>query len=175
MLNQHYTEHYQALLKFAVKLTRNIELAEDAVHDAYFRLKSAGVEMENPLSYMFSAVQSAVYNRNRKPENRHTHYSIEQKKTLQDWKTGQDSFEVENVRLVDLNSDTEAQYLKLETYWNLKYQITCLPAKQRLLIEQYLNDVNPSEYARQTNTNLETARANWRHAIIALREKLEVA
>ena len=68
-LERIYREHRQGLFALALSITRRVDLAEDAVHDAMMRLWRRGVKPQRDwVAYVFASVRNAALDlRRRRP------------------------------------------------------------------------------------------------------------
>jgi RNA polymerase sigma-70 factor (ECF subfamily) len=61
-----YQEHRRGLVALALSVTRSVEAAEDAVHDAFIRLCKADRDMPDaPVAYVYRAVRNAAIDKHR--------------------------------------------------------------------------------------------------------------
>jgi len=76
-----YAEHRVELLRYVHRLTRDVHLAEDVVHDAFLRLWRETRPVENPRSWLYRVCTNLVRDQARRVAVREQHAAIPDEST----------------------------------------------------------------------------------------------
>jgi RNA polymerase sigma-70 factor (ECF subfamily) len=145
-----YRQHRKGLFAMALSITRRVDSAEDAVHEAIVRLwKNGKSPTGDPVAYVFAAVRNAA---------------VDQKR-----KTG-------SVSIFDLPEPAQASPAVLEKDERdrlIADTIEALPADQREAVILHLyGGLTFAQVAEVLDIPLQTIASRYRRALVSLREKL---
>lgn len=140
----------QFLKKISKYYAKHSQDADDICSQAVMKLlKVDDSYIKTPNAYMATTVKHLTYNYYRLSDNRRV------------------------TSVFDVFEDTKLRYVPgYELTGPLYDAIETLPEKQREIIDYILKDFKPGEIQEVTGYNLDTIRANKRHALIKLRKQL---
>ena len=148
--------HGKFLMKVVVRMTRDLDLAEDIVQEAFikaFRRLSMFEGRSSFRSWLYQIALNTARNRFRKNS----------RETL----TG------ETAEMV-VESQAESQMIALDVKGILQKEIDRLPDRQRqALTLRVFDDLSFKEIADIMACPYDTAKANYRHALLKLKERLQ--
>lgn len=155
LFSQLVGRHQRGLLRLCLRFTRNHSLAEDIVQEAFIKAYRKISSFEGRSTFRSWLYQIAVNTAKN---------SLRKKK--------RESVSIESVQiLVEGRSHSLLEYKDLKDL--VRSYIDCLPEKQRTaLVLRIFEDLSFKEIADIMNCPYDTAKANYRHAIMKLRHKL---
>ncbi|NQZ01325.1 MAG: sigma-70 family RNA polymerase sigma factor [Bdellovibrionales bacterium] len=148
--------HQKTMMKAALRVTRNFNLSEDIVQESFIKAYQKLDSFEGRSSF------------------RSWMYQI----TLNTAKNRLRSLKRENVSLENMTLATDSgldeKLHRLSVFEKLKSEIDDLPEKQRQAISlRIFDDLSFKEIAELMNCPYDTAKANYRHAMLKLKAKIE--
>jgi RNA polymerase sigma-70 factor (ECF subfamily) len=156
-LRQVFDAEESPLLRYAYGLTGQRESAEDIVQDAFLRLHSHWLEVENPRPWLFRCVRNLALNHLR--DNKRNSSLETNQQTGKEWETP--------------SPDPEAALGKLETIGTLQLLISELPEPDRTLVSlKYLSGLKYEEIAHQTNLTVSNVGYKLHHTLKSLAASL---
>lgn len=148
--------HEKFLMKVVVRLTRDLDLAEDIVQDAFIKAYNRLSIFEGRSSFRSWLYQIALNT----ARNRFRKYSRE---TLTSEPTEQ-----------AVESQAEQSMIAVDVRTVLQAEIQKLPARQQMALTlRIYEDLSFKEIADMMSCPYDTAKANYRHAVLKLKERLE--
>ncbi len=148
--------HEKFLMKSIVRMTRDLDAAEDVVQDTFIKAYKRLSLFEGRSSFRSWLYQIALNT----ARNRFRKYSRETVGT-----EGMD---------VAVDTQVENQIIALDVRSILQGEISKLPDRQRTALSlRIFDDLSFKEIADIMNCPYDTAKANYRHALLKLKERLE--
>lgn len=148
--------HQRALLRLTLRLTREQSIAEDIVQEAFIKAYQKIHLFEGRSSFKSWLYQIALNT----AKNRFRDRPLEAL-NLEDSQFGTDP-------------GAEAGMVHQDVKSRIRAEIELLPEKQRIALTlRVFEDLSFKEIAQIMNCPYDTAKANYRHALLKLREKLE--
>ena len=149
--------HQRALLRLTLRFTREQALAEDIVQEAFIKAFQKIDLFEGRASFKSWLFQIALNTaKNRFRERTH------------------DLVNIDDVQALGVDADAETGMVKLDIKKRLRDEVEKLPEKQRIALTlRVFEDMSFKEIAQIMNCPYDTAKANYRHALLKLRERLE--
>lgn len=148
--------HEKFLLKVIVRMTRDLDAAEDIVQDAFIKAYRRLGMFEGRSSFRSWLYQIAVNT----ARNRFRKYSRE---TL--------TAETQDVAV---DSEAESSMIALDVRAILQNEIERLPERQKMALSlRIFEDLSFKEIADLMSCPYDTAKANYRHALMKLKERLQ--
>ena len=151
-----YDEHGPALWRYAVRLTGDPARAEDVVQESFFKAYQKLALFEGRASFkswLFQIAINTAKNRFRKV-----------------------NLEVVNLDDVDfgVQSGAEVQMIRVDLEEQMHEEIEKLPHRQKTaLVLRIFEDLSFKEIAQIMECPYDTAKANYRHALMALKTRME--
>jgi RNA polymerase sigma-70 factor (ECF subfamily) len=148
--------HQRGLLRLTMRFTREQALAEDVVQDSFIKAYQKIHLFEGRSSFkswLFQIAMNTAKNRFRERQ--------------------MNQVQIEDLRMgVDAGAETDL--LKMDVRKRIRSEIEKLPEKQRTALSlRVFEDLSFKEIAVIMNCPYDTAKANYRHALLKLRERLE--
>ena len=148
--------HEKFLMKVVVRMTRDLDAAEDVVQDAFIKAYKRLHIFEGRSSFRSWLYQIAVNT----ARNRFRKHSRE---------TTTSEFHE-----IAVESQSENQMMALDVRAILQREIEKLPDRQKTaLTMRIFDDLSFKEIAALMHCPYDTAKANYRHALLKLKERLE--
>lgn len=149
--------HQRSLLRLTLRFTREQSLAEDVVQESFLKAYQKIHLFEGRSSFKSWLFQIALNTaKNRFRERSHDSLGLE-----------------ENQMSVD--SSAESGMVHDDIRKRIRSEVDRLPDKQRMALTlRVFEDMSFKEIAQIMECPYDTAKANYRHALLKLREKLEV-
>lgn len=148
--------HEKFLMKIVVRMTRDLDTAEDIVQDAFIKAYKRLHLFEGRSSFRSWLYQIGLNT----ARNRFRKHSRE---TL-----------TSDTLDVGVESQIESQMIALDLRSILQAEIDKLPERQKTaLILRVFDDLSFKEIAELMTCPYDTAKANYRHALLKLKERLE--
>lgn len=148
--------HEKFLMKVVVRLTRDMDLAEDIVQDAFIKAyKSVGIfeGRSSFRSWLYQIALNTARNRFRK----HARETLTAEPVVQ-----------------AVDSQIEQGMIAVDVRAVLQMEIQKLPDRQKTALTlRIFDDLSFKEIAELMECPYDTAKANYRHAVIKLKERLE--
>lgn len=152
-LEKFYDQYHQELYTYAISIVHRRELAEDAIHDVFFRLLGLDHEPENLKVYVFTSVRNAAIDLLRK-ESRPI-----------------DTERIEIFQSVDTPRD---QYAERQFQERVSLGLNQLSADERETILHYLYaELTFKEIAEVRQSSINTVMSWYRRGMEKLRKFLE--
>lgn len=158
------------LLVPVYKILKNRELAEDIIQDAALKIISKSdtvLPKENYLGWLQIVVMNqarVIYNKRKISPS-----DVLSTKTL----STEDNKSTLMGLLALVTETPEAAQIKKEIYSELRRCVAALPKRQRQVVESHLLELTCSEISAAVGTkSYDTIKANYRHAILKLRDSL---
>jgi RNA polymerase sigma-70 factor, ECF subfamily len=148
--------HQRGLLRLTMRFTREQALAEDVVQDSFIKAYQKIHLFEGRSSFkswLFQIAMNTAKNRFRERQ--------------------MNQVQIEDLRMgVDAGAETDL--LKMDVKKRIRSEIDKLPEKQRTALSlRVFEDLSFKEIAVIMNCPYDTAKANYRHALLKLRERLD--
>lgn len=148
--------HEKFLMKTIVRMTRDLDAAEDIVQDSFIKAYKRLSLFEGRSSFRSWLYQIALNT----ARNRFRKYSRET--------VGTDNMDVA------VDTQVENQIIALDVRSILQGEIAKLPDRQRMALNlRIFEDLSFKEIAELMQCPYDTAKANYRHALLKLKERLE--
>jgi len=148
--------HEKFLIKTIVRMTRDLNMAEDVVQDTFIKAYKRLALFEGRSSFRSWLYQIAL-NTARNRFRKHSRESVG----------------VENMD-VAIDTQVENHMIALDVRSILQGEISKLPDRQRTALSlRIFEDLSFKEIAEIMQCPYDTAKANYRHALLKLKERLE--
>lgn len=148
--------HEKFLMKSIVRLTRDLDAAEDVVQDTFIKAYKRLALFEGRASFRSWLYQIAL-NTARNRFRKHSRETI-----------GTDNMDVA------VDTQVENQVIAMDVRSILQGEIAKLPDRQRTALSlRVFEDLSFKEIADIMECPYDTAKANYRHALLKLKERLE--
>lgn len=148
--------HQRGLLRLTMRFTREQALAEDVVQDSFIKAYQKIHLFEGRSSFkswLFQIAMNTAKNRFRERQ--------------------MNQVQIEDLRM-GVDADAETDLLKSDVKNRIRFEIDKLPEKQRTALSlRVFEDLSFKEIAVIMNCPYDTAKANYRHALLKLRERLD--
>lgn len=148
--------HQKTMMKAALRVTRNFNLSEDVVQESFIKAYQKLDSFEGRSSFrswMYQITLNTAKNKLRSLKR--------------------ESVSLENMTLAT-DSRLEERLHQQTVFEMLKSEIDELPEKQRQAISlRIFDDLSFKEIAELMNCPYDTAKANYRHAMLKLKSKIE--
>ncbi|MCC7403430.1 MAG: sigma-70 family RNA polymerase sigma factor [Bdellovibrionales bacterium] len=150
------TRHQRLLLRLALRMTRDLEMAEDIVQEAFIKAYQNIGRFEGRASFRSWIYQITVNTAKNKLRSRKD-----------------ESVDIDNVNLA-IPSGAEWVLMEEDVKEVIQSEIDQLPDRQRTALSlRIFEDMSFKEIAQVMNCPYDTAKANYRHALMKLRHRLE--
>jgi RNA polymerase sigma-70 factor (ECF subfamily) len=150
------TRHQRLLLRLALRMTRDLEMAEDIVQEAFIKAYQNIGRFEGRASFRSWIYQITVNTAKNKLRSRKD-----------------ESVDIDNVNLA-IPSGAEWVLMEEDVKEVIQNEIDQLPDRQRTALSlRIFEDMSFKEIAQIMNCPYDTAKANYRHALMKLRHRLE--
>lgn len=148
--------HEKFLMKSIVRLTRDLDAAEDVVQDTFIKAYKRLALFEGRASFRSWLYQIAL-NTARNRFRKHARETV-----------GTDNLDVA------VDTQVENQVIAMDVRAILQGEISKLPDRQRTALSlRVFEDLSFKEIADIMECPYDTAKANYRHALLKLKERLE--
>lgn len=148
--------HEKFLMKTVVRMTRDLDAAEDVVQDTFIKAYKRLNLFEGRSSFRSWLYQIAL-NTARNRFRKHARETV-----------GTDGVELA------VDGEVEAKMIALDVRGILQEEIARLPDRQRTALSlRIYEDLSFKEIAEIMQCPYDTAKANYRHALLKLKERLE--
>lgn len=148
--------HEKFLLKTVVRMTRDLDAAEDVVQDTFIKAYKRLNLFEGRASFRSWLYQIAL-NTARNRFRKHSRETV-----------GIDNLDVA------VDGEVESRMIALDVRGILQKEIALLPDRQRTALSlRIFDDLSFKEIAEIMHCPYDTAKANYRHALLKLKERLE--
>jgi RNA polymerase sigma-70 factor, ECF subfamily len=149
--------HQRTMMKAALRITRDMTVAEDVVQETFIKAYQKLNSFEGRSSFKSWLYQITLNTaRNKLRSNRKENLSL-------------DGF------VLSTEGHMEAHLHKASVFEMLKVEIDGLPEKQRQAISlRVFDDLSFKEISEIMDCPYDTAKANYRHALLKLKSKLEI-
>lgn len=148
--------HQQAMVRVALRLTRDLELAEDVVQESFLKAYQKIDSFEGRSSFkswLYQITMNTAKNRLRSQPR--------------------ESLNVEDIHLA-VESGADGSVEDGDVREQIRSEIDKLPQRQRLALTlRIFDDLSFKEIAAIMNCPYDTAKANYRHALLKLRDRFE--
>lgn len=148
--------HQKTMMKAALRITRDMSMAEDVVQESFIKAYRKIDSFEGRSSFrswMYQITLNTARNKLRSLKR--------------------ESVNIENIVIATDNA-LEARLHKDTIFEMIKEEIDQLPEKQRQAISlRVFDDLSFKEIAEIMDCPYDTAKANYRHALLKLKDKLE--
>lgn len=148
--------HQKTMMKAALRVTRNLNLSEDIVQESFIKAYQKIDSFEGRSSFrswMYQITLNTARNKLRSLKR--------------------ENVSIENMTLATENRLDETLH-RHSVFEKLKAEIDELPEKQRQAISlRVFDDLSFKEIAEIMNCPYDTAKANYRHAMLKLKSKIE--
>lgn len=149
--------HQRSLLRLTLRFTREQALAEDIVQESFLKAYQKIELFEGRASFKSWLYQIAMNTAKNKFRER-----------------GLDLMNVEESNAVGVDQGAERGLVKADIQKSVRDEIEKLPEKQRIALTlRIFEDLSFKEIAEIMKCPYDTAKANYRHALLKLRERLE--
>ncbi len=150
------TRHQKQMMRVALRLVRDWDVAEDIVQEsfikAYQNIKDFA-ERASFKSWMYQITLNTAKNRLR---------------TL-----GRESVGIDNIT-VACYDDQVAKLMEIDVKKLIRMEVAKLPARQQMALNlRIFEDLSFKEIAQIMECPYDTAKANYRHALLKLKERME--
>lgn len=148
--------HQRSLLRLTLRLTREQSLAEDIVQESFIKAYQKIHLFEGRSSFKSWLFQIALNTTKNRFRER--------------------SFDMINIEDVHLGVDPGAEMalVQADVQEKIRSEVERLPEKQRIALTlRIFEDLSFKEIAQIMDCPYDTAKANYRHAVLRLRERLE--
>ncbi len=149
--------HQTTIMKAALRVTRDMTMAEDVVQESFIKAFQKLDSFEGRSSFKSWLYQITLNTaRNKLRSNK------------------RESVSLENL-VLSTDGHIEAQLHRASVFEMIKSEIDELPDKQRQAISlRVFDDLSFREISEIMNCPYDTAKANYRHALLKLKAKLEI-
>lgn len=148
--------HEKFLMKTVVRMTRDLDAAEDVVQDTFIKAYKRLNLFEGRSSFRSWLYQIAL-NTARNRFRKHSRETV-----------GIDNLDVA------VDGEVESRLIALDVRGILQKEIALLPDRQRTALSlRIFDDLSFKEIAEIMHCPYDTAKANYRHALLKLKERLE--
>lgn len=148
--------HQRGLLRLTLRFTREQALAEDVVQDSFIKAYQKIHLFEGRSSFKSWLFQIAMNTAKNRFRERQTN-----------------QVQIEDLRM-GVEAGAENDLLRMDVKKRIRLEIDKLPEKQRTALSlRVFEDLSFKEIAVIMNCPYDTAKANYRHALLKLRERLE--
>lgn len=148
--------HQRSLLRVTLRFTRELTLAEDIVQDSFIKAYQKIHLFEGRSSFKSWLYQIALNT----AKNRFRDRSREE-------------INIEDVYL-GVDPGAESSMVRSDARKRIQAEVELLPEKQRMALSlRVFEDLSFKEIAQIMDCPYDTAKANYRHALLKLRERLE--
>ena len=148
--------HQKMLLRMAMRMTRDLEMAEDIVQESFIKAYKNIEKFEGRSSFKSWLYQIALNTAKNK---------------MRSFKYGE--VNLEHFQLASPEQMVN-QLLQEDLQQALQEEIAKLPSKQRMALNlRIFEDLSFKEIAEIMDCPYDTAKANYRHALLKLRERFE--
>lgn len=148
--------HQRALLRLTLRFTRELTLAEDIVQESFIKAFQKIHLFEGRSSFkswLFQIALNTAKNRFRERPR--------------------DLVDIEDVQ-IGVDPGAEAGMVRVDVKKRIRAEVERLPEKQRMALTlRIFEDLSFREIAQIMECPYDTAKANYRHALLKLRERLE--
>ena len=150
------TRHQRLLLRLALRMTRDLEMAEDIVQEAFIKAYQNIGRFEGRASFRSWIYQITVNTAKNKLRARKN-----------------DCVDIDNINLA-IPSKAEWGLMEEDVKEVIQNEIDQLPDRQRTALNlRIYEDMSFKEIAQIMNCPYDTAKANYRHALMKLRHRME--
>ncbi|MCB0365425.1 MAG: sigma-70 family RNA polymerase sigma factor [Bdellovibrionaceae bacterium] len=150
------TRHQRLLLRLALRMTRDLEMAEDIVQEAFIKAYQNIGRFEGRASFrswIYQITANTAKNKLRARKN--------------------DCVDIDNINLA-IPSGAEWALMEEDVKEVIQNEIDQLPDRQRTALNlRIYEDMSFKEIAQIMNCPYDTAKANYRHALMKLRHRME--
>jgi RNA polymerase sigma-70 factor (ECF subfamily) len=148
--------HQRGLLRLALRMTRDQALAEDVVQESFFKVYQKIDLFEGRASFKSWLFQIALNTAKNKFREK-----------------GRDSVSVDDLHL-GVDSGAEIGLLRAASQRRIRDEVDRLPERQKMALSlRIYEDLSFKEIAEIMECPYDTAKANYRHALLKLREHFE--
>lgn len=148
--------HQRSLLRLSLRFTRELSLAEDVVQESFVKAFQKIQLFEERSSFKSWLFQIAVNTARNRLRDR-----------LRDMST------IDNIQ-VGIEAGAERSLLSRSLNEEIRQEVELLPERQRTaLILRVYEDLSFKEIAQIMNCPYDTAKANYRHGLLKLKERFE--
>lgn len=148
--------HQKFLMKVVVRMTRDLDAAEDVVQESFikaFRRLHLFEGRSSFRSWLYQIALNTTRNRFRK--------------------TSRESIGTEHFDIA-IESESESQMIAVDVRAVIQKEVDKLPERQRMALSlRIFEDLSFKEIADLMQCPYDTAKANYRHALLKLKERLE--
>jgi len=150
------SRHQKAIYRLALRFTRDHGTAEDIVQDSFVKAYQALNSFEERSSFKSWLFRIAI---NTSKNKLRAH--------------GQDDLDIEDVT-ISVESKVEADFEYKETHGFINEMVQKLPERQRIALTlRVFEELSFQEIAQIMDCPYDTAKANFRHAVLKLKKVLE--
>jgi RNA polymerase sigma-70 factor (ECF subfamily) len=148
--------HEKFLMKVVVRMTRDLDAAEDIVQDTFIKAYKR-LHLFEGRSSLRSWLYQIALNTTRNRFRKHSRETV-----------GTDGMDVA------VDGQMENRLIAMDVKDILQTEIEKLPARQKMALEMRIyEDLSFKEIAENMDCPYDTAKANYRHAMLKLKERLE--
>ncbi len=148
--------YQRLLLRMAVRLTKDLESAEDIVQETFFKVYKKINLFEGRSSFKSWVYQIALNTAKNSLRSKRYHQSADE------------------TQLLATDSNLDGKLLKTSIRDILQQEIEKLPTKQRTALHlRVFEDLSFKEISEIMECPYDTAKANYRHALIKLKNRFE--
>ena len=148
--------HQKILLRVAVRMTRDLEMAEDIVQDSFLKAYRKIHTFEGRASFrswLYQIMVNTAKNKLRSLKREH--------------------IDIDNVNLA-VGPQAEAGLMNSDTRNIIRAEVDKLPRRQKLALHlRIFEDLSFKEIAKIMDCPYDTAKANYRHALMKLRHRFQ--
>ncbi|MCB0341840.1 MAG: sigma-70 family RNA polymerase sigma factor [Pseudobdellovibrionaceae bacterium] len=150
------SRHQQAMMRLAVRMTRDWEQAEDIVQESFLKAFQKLNSFEGRSSFKSWLYQITLNTARNKLRRKNF-----------------DFIDISDVPLA-VGPKVEKGMAQMDTQYMLRSEIEKLPSRQRMALElRIYEDLSFKEVAEIMDCPYDTAKANYRHALLKMRQELE--
>ncbi len=148
--------HQRALLRLSLRFTKEQALAEDIVQESFIKAYQKIHLFEGRASFKSWLFQIAMNTAKNRFRERQTN-----------------QVQIDDLR-VGVDPGAETDLMKADVKKRIRIEVDKLPEKQRMALSlRIFEDLSFKEIAQIMDCPYDTAKANYRHALLKLRERLE--
>lgn len=145
-------KHQKGLLRLALRVVGDFNIAEDVVQESFIKAYQKLETFEGRASFKSWIFQITLNTARNKLRGKHL-----------------DSVDIENVQ-IPVEALGESDMIQADLKSAVQNEVAKLPAKQRMALSlRIFDDLSFAEIADVMNCPYDTAKANYRHALIKLR------